>query len=58
MHQNLMDRDRSMINNANLQKDLWVEAVSIVCYLVNRSPSIGINLKIHEEVWLGQSCDY
>eukprot|EP00253_Pinus_taeda_P025415 PITA_25415 len=58
MNQTLMERARSMINNANLQKDLWAEAVSIACYLVNRSPSVAINCKIPEEVWSSQSCDY
>ena len=47
-----------MINNANLQKELWAEAVSTACYLVNRSPSVAIDCKIPEEVWTGQSCDY
>eukprot|EP00253_Pinus_taeda_P035047 PITA_35047 len=47
-----------MINNANLQKELWAEAISAACYLVNRSPSVAINCKIPEEFLLGQSCDY
>ena len=58
MNQTLMERARSMINNANLQKDLWVEVVSTACYLVNRSPSVEINCQIPEEVWTGQYCDY
>eukprot|EP00253_Pinus_taeda_P008372 PITA_08372 len=49
MNQTLMERDRSMINNANLQKELWAEAVSTACYLVNRSPSVAINCTIVEE---------
>eukprot|EP00253_Pinus_taeda_P028961 PITA_28961 len=53
-----MERARSMINNAKLQKELWAEAVSTTCYLVNRSPLVAINYKIPEEVWTGQSCDY
>jgi len=58
MNQTLMERARSMISNANLQKDLWEEAVSTACYLVNRSPSVAINCEIPEEVWTSQSCDY
>ena len=58
MNQTLMERARSMINNANLQKELWIEAVSIACYLVNKSPSVAINCKINEEVWSSQSYDY
>eukprot|EP00253_Pinus_taeda_P012328 PITA_12328 len=58
MNQTLIERARSMINNANLQKELWAKAISTACYLVNRSPSVAINCKICEEVWTGQSCDY
>eukprot|EP00253_Pinus_taeda_P021916 PITA_21916 len=53
-----MERARSMISNFNLQNELWEEAISTACYLVNRSPSVKINCKIPEEVWSGQSCDY
>ena len=48
-----MERARSMINNANLQKELWAEAVSTACYLVNRSPSVAIDCQFPEEVWSG-----
>eukprot|EP00253_Pinus_taeda_P016747 PITA_16747 len=58
MNRTLMERARSLINNANLQKELWAEAVSTACYLVNRSPLVAIDCKIPEEVWTGQSCDY
>ena len=58
MNRTLMERARSMISNANLQKELWAKAVSTACYLVNRSPSVAIDCKIPEEVWTGQSCDY
>ena len=40
MNTTLLERERSMINNANLGQDLWVEAVSIACYLINWSPSM------------------
>ena len=53
-----MERARSMINNANLPKEFWAEAISTACYLVNRSPSVAINYKIPEEFWSGQSCNY
>eukprot|EP00253_Pinus_taeda_P011846 PITA_11846 len=58
MNWTLMERSKSMISNANLQKELWAEAVSTACYLVNRSPSVAIDCKIPKEVWTGQSCDY
>jgi len=47
-----------MLSNANLQKELWTEAVSTACYLINRSPSTAIGCKIPQEVWKGYPCDY
>lgn len=47
-----------MLSNARLEKDMWAEAISIACYLVNRSPSTTIDYKISEEVWTGHSVDY
>ena len=47
-----------MLSYANLQQELWGEALLTACYLVNRSPSTTIDCKILEEVWIGQQCDY
>jgi hypothetical protein len=47
-----------MLSNANLQQELWEEAVTTTCYLVNRSPSTTIECKIPEEVWTGHPCNY
>ena len=47
-----------MLCNANLGQELWAEAVSTSCYLINRSPSMAIDCKIPEEVWIGHPCDY
>jgi len=35
MNKTLLDIARSMISNAKLQQQLWVEAISTTCYLVN-----------------------
>jgi len=37
MIENPMEKARSMINNDNLHKDLWEEAISTACYLVTFS---------------------
>ena len=58
MNMTLLERARSMLSNANLGHDLWVEVVSTTCYLINRSPSMEIDCKILEEVWTNHSCDY
>ena len=47
-----------MLSNSNLQKELWKEAVSTACYLINQSPSTAIGCKIPQEVWKGHPCDY
>ena len=31
--------------NTRLNEDFWAEAMNVVCYLVNKSPSIAIELK-------------
>jgi transposase InsO family protein len=38
MNMTLLERARSMLNNANLHQELWEEAVSTAFYLINRSP--------------------
>jgi hypothetical protein len=58
MNENLVERARSMLSNANLQQELWAEAVNTTCYLVNRSPSTTIECKIPEEVWKCHPCNY
>jgi hypothetical protein len=58
MNKTLLERARSMLSNANLQQELWVEAVTTSCYLVNRSQSTTIECKIPEEVWKTHPCNY
>ena len=58
MNKTLQERARSMLSNANLGQELWEEAISIVGYLINQSPSMEINCKILEEVWTSHLCDY
>ena len=47
-----------MLSNTNLQQELWADAVTKDCYLVNRSPSTTIECKILEEVWTGHPFNY
>ena len=58
MNMTLLERERSMINKANMGKEFWAEAVSTTCYLINRSLSMAIDCKILEEVWIGHHCGY
>ena len=43
-----------MLNGVGLGQELWVEAVEIVCYLVNISPSSALEDKTPQEVWTGK----
>ena len=58
MNKTLLERARSMLSDANLEQELWTEAISIAGYLINRSPSMEINCKISEEVWNSRPCEY
>ena len=59
MNMALIERARSPLNNSNLQQELWVnETITTAFYLVNWSPSVAIDCKILEEVWIGHPCDY
>ncbi|OAE22245.1 hypothetical protein AXG93_412s1350 [Marchantia polymorpha subsp. ruderalis] len=41
-----------------LARRFWGEAVSMACYLVNRSPHTGIGCKIPIEIWSQKTTDY
>ena len=47
-----------MFSNAWLSKEFWVEAVNLVCYLVNRSSSIPNKCRTLEEAWSGSPSNY
>jgi hypothetical protein len=50
MNTPLMEKARSLLSGVGLGPKLWVEAVGIACYLVNRSPSSTLVEKIPHEV--------
>ena len=43
----------TMLSNVGLLKELWDEAVNLVCYFVNRPPLILINFMTPKDVWFG-----
>ncbi|MCI20517.1 lysosomal alpha-mannosidase-like, partial [Trifolium medium] len=47
-----------MLLGAGLPNSFWGEAVNTAAYLINKSPSSGIDLKTPMEVWSGRSTDY
>ena len=52
MNRTLMEKVRCMLSNAELPNSFWVKAASTACYLINRSPSVAI------EVWSGSPTTY
>ena len=53
MNQTHVQHASCMRIDVGLSKQLWVEAVNTVAYLVNRSPSTAIDFKTLQEVWSG-----
>ena len=41
-----------MLSGARLGHEFWAEAVETSCYLVNRSPSLALEDKTPQEVWI------
>ncbi|CAL1356411.1 unnamed protein product [Linum trigynum] len=58
MNQTLLERARCMLSNAGLERRFWAEAVNLACFLINRGPHTGIELKTPYEVWYGKPADY
>ena len=58
MNRSITERSQCIILNAWLEKKLWVEAMSMACYLINRSPRAAFDGKVVEEVWTGDEVDY
>ncbi|KAK4400677.1 Retrovirus-related Pol polyprotein from transposon TNT 1-94 [Sesamum angolense] len=51
MNRSLTERARCLRLNAGLPKSFWAEAVSMACYLINRSPWASLGGKIAKEAY-------
>ncbi|GMJ01283.1 hypothetical protein HRI_003797500 [Hibiscus trionum] len=58
MNRSLAERARCLRLNTGLPKNFWAEAVSMTCYLINRSPRASLGGKVAEEVWTGNVVDF
>nr|GEX26332.1 retrovirus-related Pol polyprotein from transposon TNT 1-94 [Tanacetum cinerariifolium] len=59
MNRTLLEKVRCILSNARLGKELWAEAVTYACHLVNRFPSTAIDGKTSFEKWYGKpATDY
>ena len=58
MNKTLTERIRVMLKTVDLPNSFCVEIAKIACYIVNRSPSTVIGLKIAMEMGTGKPADY
>ncbi|KAK3033603.1 hypothetical protein RJ639_034719 [Escallonia herrerae] len=58
MNRTIMERARCMGIHADLHLQLWVVAVDIAVYLINKSPASALNGGIPEEEWSGKPVNY
>ena len=58
MNKTLLERARCMLNQENLGKQFWAEAVATACYLINRSPHTALKFKSPQEVWYNTPVNY
>lgn len=47
-----------MLIQSRLPMSLWAETLSTACYIVNKIPSSGINLRTPIEFWTGKPANY
>jgi hypothetical protein len=58
MNRSIANRARCLRLNAGLANIFWADAVSMLCYLISRSPMAALDGKVAEEVWTGNEVDY
>ncbi|GMI95058.1 hypothetical protein HRI_003175100 [Hibiscus trionum] len=58
MNMSLAERARCLRLNAGFPKNFWADAVSMTCYLINRSPRASLGGKVAEEVWTCNVVDF
>ena len=44
--------------NVGLEKKVWVEAMNVACYLINKSPRAALDGKVADEAWTSSPVDY
>ncbi|KAJ8709420.1 hypothetical protein PYW07_009246 [Mythimna separata] len=57
LNRTLMEKSRAMLQDADLDKKYWAEAVNTACYLKNRSPTAALKNATPEELWTGSKVD-
>ena len=58
MNKTIAERARCLRLNARLAKNLWEDAMSRACFLINKSPIVSLDGKIAKEMWTDSKIDY
>ena len=58
MNRTIVEKVRCMLRMSDLPKTFWAEAVQCAVYLINRSPSIPLDLDIPMRAWKGCAPSY
>lgn len=57
LNRTIVEKSRCMLFDAELPKEFWAEAVNTAVYLINRSPTRGLNGRTPNEIWSGHVPD-
>jgi transposase InsO family protein len=52
-NQTIMNMERTLLKEKSLSNTFWAEAVACSFYLLNRSPTISLKMKVLQEAWSG-----
>jgi hypothetical protein len=56
-NQTIMNMERSLLKEKYMSNTFWAEAVSCSAYLLNRSPTTSLKMKVPQEAWSGTKLD-
>lgn len=51
VNRTIVEKTRCLLEDAKLKTKFWAEASSTAAYLINRSPTKGLQFKTPEEAW-------
>jgi len=52
-NQTIMNMERTLVKEKSLSNIFWAEAVACSSYLLNRSPTTNLKMKVPQEAWSG-----
>ncbi|KAL3682919.1 hypothetical protein R1sor_000941 [Riccia sorocarpa] len=57
-NRHIAEAARAMLNEKNMLRSYWAEAVAVAVYLMNRTPTVAVHSKTPLEVFFGSKPDY